>query len=71
MTRDVPFPTGEAREVPEDFGAVVARLASAQKGRARGAPAYSIYVNRPVGRRFAAAAMASSRPAAAGYTACS
>lgn len=56
MTRDVPFPTGEAREVPEDFGAVVARLASAQKGRARGAPAYSIYVNRPVGRRFAAAA---------------
>lgn len=32
------------------------RLASAQKGRAKGAPAYSVYVNRPVGRVFAAAA---------------
>jgi phosphatidylglycerophosphate synthase len=31
-------------------------LASAQKGRAKGAPAYSVYVNRPVGRVFAAAA---------------
>lgn len=32
------------------------RLADAQKGRGRGAPAYSLYVNRPVGRIFAAAA---------------
>ncbi len=32
------------------------RLAQAQKGRGRGAPAYSLYVNRPVGRVFAAAA---------------
>ncbi|QIG41114.1 CDP-alcohol phosphatidyltransferase family protein [Microbacterium sp. 4R-513] len=32
------------------------RLAAAQKGRGRGAPAYSIYVNRPAGRIFAAAA---------------
>ncbi|MGW9182866.1 CDP-alcohol phosphatidyltransferase family protein [Agromyces sp. NPDC055661] len=40
----------------EDFAGVVARLAAAQKRRAPGSPAYSIYVNRPVGRRFAAAA---------------
>lgn len=32
------------------------RLGSAQKGRARGAPAYSVYVNRPVGRLLAAIA---------------
>lgn len=32
-----------------------ARLAAAQKGRARGAPAYSVYVNRPLGRVLAAA----------------
>jgi phosphatidylglycerophosphate synthase len=32
------------------------RLAAAQKGRGRGAPAYSLYVNRPVGRVLAAAA---------------
>lgn len=38
----------------ESFGAVYARLRDAQKGRARGAPAYSIYVNRPLGRIFAA-----------------
>lgn len=30
------------------------RLGAAQKGRARGAPAYSVYVNRPVGRVLAA-----------------
>lgn len=29
-------------------------LATAQKGRAKGAPAYSLYINRPVGRVFAA-----------------
>lgn len=40
----------------EDFGAVLNRLAAAQKGKARGAPAYSVFVNRPVGRVFAAAA---------------
>jgi phosphatidylglycerophosphate synthase len=34
----------------------LSRLASAQKGRARGAPAYSVYVNRPVGRVLAAIA---------------
>lgn len=32
------------------------RLGSAQKGRGRGAPAYSLYVNRPVGRLIAAGA---------------
>lgn len=31
------------------------QLADAQKGRGRGAPAYSLYVNRPVGRILAAA----------------
>lgn len=34
----------------------LARLASAQKGRASGAPGYSIYVNRPIGRLLAAVA---------------
>lgn len=33
-------------------------LAEAQKGRARGAPAYSLYVNRPVGRLLASIAHA-------------
>lgn len=32
------------------------RLAAAQKGHARGAPAYSVYVNRRIGRLLAAAA---------------
>lgn len=40
----------------EDFGEVLARLAAAQKARAHGAPAYSIFVNRPLGRLLAAAA---------------
>jgi len=40
----------------ESFAEVVARLAAAQKARAPGAPAYSIYVNRPLGRLLAAAA---------------
>jgi phosphatidylglycerophosphate synthase len=40
----------------ESFGETLTRLSSAQKGRARGAPAYSVYVNRPVGRVFAAIA---------------
>jgi len=42
--------------VGETISAVYGRLRSAQKGRARGAPAYSIYVNRPLGRVFAALA---------------
>lgn len=40
----------------ERYADVVGRLAAAQKSRARGAPAYSIYVNRPLGRMLAAAA---------------
>jgi phosphatidylglycerophosphate synthase len=40
----------------EGYRATVARLASAQKGAARGAPAYSIYVNRKLGRFIAAGA---------------
>lgn len=47
-------PAGGATK--EDFAGVVARLAAAQKSRASGAPAYSIYVNRPLGRLLAAAA---------------
>jgi len=37
------------------YGALLARLAAAQKS-AQGAPAYSRFVNRPLGRRLAAAA---------------
>lgn len=40
----------------ESYAEILNRLRGAQKGRARGAPAYSIYVNRPVGRYLAAAA---------------
>ncbi|MEE3703953.1 hypothetical protein V2H43_11125, partial [Pasteurella multocida] len=40
----------------EAFQDVHRRLASAQKGHARGAPAYSVYVNRRLGRVLAAAA---------------
>ena len=39
----------------ESFGAVLRRLSAAQKG-ATGAPAYSRFVNRPLGRLLAAAA---------------
>ncbi len=38
----------------ETIGETYARLRSAQKKRARGAPAYSVFVNRPVGRVLAA-----------------
>lgn len=38
----------------DSFSEALARLAGAQKGRARGAPGYSVYVNRPVGRVLAA-----------------
>jgi phosphatidylglycerophosphate synthase len=51
MTRDTSLPPAN-----EGFADVVARLAAAQKRRAPGAPAYSIYVNRPFGRLLAAAA---------------
>jgi phosphatidylglycerophosphate synthase len=40
----------------ESMRQTLTRLSSAQKGKARGAPAYSIYVNRPVGRVLAAIA---------------
>lgn len=40
----------------ETYTEILTRLKGAQKGRARGAPAYSVYVNRPVGRYLAAAA---------------
>jgi phosphatidylglycerophosphate synthase len=39
---------------PESYRETVARLASAQKGRAAGAPAFSLLVNRPTGRYLAA-----------------
>ncbi|MBC7518304.1 MAG: CDP-alcohol phosphatidyltransferase family protein [Microbacteriaceae bacterium] len=42
-------------ELTETYAQTVQRLASAQKGAARGAPAYSIYVNRRLGRYLAAA----------------
>lgn len=38
------------------FAATLTRLRSAQKGHARGAPAYSVYVNRKLGRVLAAVA---------------
>lgn len=40
----------------ESMRETLTRLSSAQKGKARGAPAYSVYVNRPVGRVLAAIA---------------
>ncbi len=40
---------------PDGFGVALRRLRSAQKS-AKGAPVYSLYVNRPLGRVFAAAA---------------
>ncbi len=42
--------------VNESYVEVVRRLAAAQKGAARGAPAYSRFVNRKIGRLLAAAA---------------
>ena len=50
------------RRAPEGYGDVVRRLSAAQKS-GKGAPAYSRYVNRRLGRRFAAAAyLAGMRP---------
>ncbi|MFI9487662.1 CDP-alcohol phosphatidyltransferase family protein [Promicromonospora sp. NPDC052451] len=43
-------------QVRESYGVVLARLGTAQKGAARGAPAYSRFVNRRIGRYLAAAA---------------
>lgn len=40
----------------QTVSAVYTRLAHAQKGHARGAPGYSVYVNRRIGRLLAAAA---------------
>lgn len=40
--------------MPGTFKDAYARLAAAQKGHARGAPAYSVYVNRRIGRVLAA-----------------
>jgi len=48
-------PTRTIREA-ETYRQTVQRLSSAQKTAARGAPAYSIYVNRRVGRYLAAGA---------------
>jgi phosphatidylglycerophosphate synthase len=45
---------GDPRREP--YAAVLARLGGAQKGAARGAPAYSRFVNRRIGRYLAAAA---------------
>lgn len=45
----------EAGGRAEGFGASLQRLRSAQKS-AKGAPPYSLYINRPLGRVFAAAA---------------
>lgn len=42
--------------IHESYGEVLARLGTAQKGAARGAPAYSRFVNRRIGRYLAAAA---------------
>lgn len=40
----------------DTWGSALRRLGSAQKGHARGAPAYSVYVNRRIGRVLAATA---------------
>ncbi|MET4099759.1 phosphatidylglycerophosphate synthase [Agrococcus sp. UYP10] len=46
----------EVPEMVDSFADVHRRLAAAQKGHARGAPAYSVYVNRRIGRVLAVAA---------------
>lgn len=48
-------PTG-VHGLSESFAETHRRLAASQKGHARGAPGYSVYVNRRIGRFFAAAA---------------
>lgn len=61
MTRTAPVthftPPRSTEPHPTDaYSEIVSRLAGAQKKRTRGAPAYSVYVNRKVGRYLAAAA---------------
>ena len=45
-----------AAPVPDTYRQTLTRLRAAQKPAGRGAPAYSVYVNRPLGRRIAARA---------------
>jgi phosphatidylglycerophosphate synthase len=45
-----------SRPTPDSLTETLARLRGAQKGHARGAPAYSVYVNRRLGRLLAAVA---------------
>jgi phosphatidylglycerophosphate synthase len=52
----VPQQSTMSRSRSESYLSTVRRLSSAQKTAARGGPAYSIYVNRKVGRYLAAAA---------------
>jgi phosphatidylglycerophosphate synthase len=54
MTPNIQGPDA-APSVPKEFTAALAALRSSQKS-SRGAPAYSRFVNRPVGRVFAASA---------------
>lgn len=55
MTLHQTEPTAEQART-ESYRDTVRRLAGAQKKKARGAPAYSVYINRPMGRLIAAAA---------------
>jgi phosphatidylglycerophosphate synthase len=48
--------TGVSQVQPVTVGAILRQLAGAQKVAARGAPAYSLFVNRPLGRVPAAVA---------------
>ena len=54
MTSGAPRPAGVRPAEDESYGDTVRRLAAAQKS-GRGAPAYSRFVNRKLGRLFAAA----------------
>lgn len=54
MSATPPFTVGTV--APESYRGTVRRLSAAQKTAAPGAPAYSIYVNRRLGRYLAAAA---------------
>lgn len=54
MSAMPPFAVGTG--APESYRGTVRRLSAAQKTAAPGAPAYSIYVNRRIGRYLAAAA---------------
>lgn len=56
MTRITADTRSTTPPTAESYADIVARLAGAQKKRAAGAPAYSIYVNRKAGRYLAAGA---------------